>query len=368
MRGYNATIFAYGHTGAGKTYTMQGTPTDPGLMQRTLSHLLHCLQEKQSKFQSRWTLNMSYLEIYREKVYDLLCETPGTTDLPLREDVKRNIVIPGLSEVPIKSVDDFEVAFEMGQRNRSMAATKLNSQSSRSHACLTFILEQRPPIGLALKSKLHLIDLAGSEDNRRTANTGTRLAESGSINSSLFVLGQVVDALNKAAPRIPYRDSKLTRMLQDSLGGKAYSLIITNAAPTSSWLVETCASLNFASKSRAIQNRVVLNTVEEEPTVKPVVKAKKAVPRKRRDDSDVSSEEEDSVYEMSEPPSSVQRPTQSGLPTPPETHGKAGRKRHLDEENPFIDRANPLEDALEKQIEAKVAAKLREISKGTILR
>lgn len=225
-------------------------------------------------------------------------------------------------------------------------------------------VEQRPPIGPTLRSKLHLIDLAGSEDNRRTGNQGERLVESGAINSSLFVLGQVVDALNKSAPRIPYRDSKLTRLLQDSLGGKSFALVITNIALTEKWLYETAASLNFASKSRQVQNKVVCNVVEAEED-------KENKKPKRTRSVEYESEEEESVYELSEiePPSSMivkhgKKKHQSQLITPPSTIAKAS---FTDDSNPFLQRMDSNMTSLERQIEEKVAAKLREISKGTIL-
>ena len=361
LQGYNATVFAYGNTGAGKTFTMQGTPADPGMIQRSVSSLIDRLHEKQSRFQTRWSLKMSYLEIYNERVYDLMAANPAATDLPLREDAQRNILIPGLSEVPIKSVADFLEGFAKGTLNRSMAATKLNSMSSRSHACLTLVLEQRPPIGAALRSKLHLIDLAGSEDNRRTQNQGDRLVESGAINTSLFVLGQVVDALNKAAPRVPYRDCKLTRLLQDSLGGRAFALVITNVAPTANWLAETVASLNFAAKSRNISNHVVLGLLDEQP---PAPAGPKKPAQRKRTRSEPKSEDDDSVYELSEPPSSV-RAARTAIISPPETSRVVkGRAKT----NPFVEAAHPAHSALERQIEEKVAARLREISKGTILR
>ncbi len=324
-------------------------------MQLSVGSLLNSLEKKRDQFQTRWSMKLSYVEIYKEKVYDLL--NPGVNELQLREDVNRNIVIPGLVESEIMRVNDFMTVFEFGTKNRSMASTKLNSQSSRSHACLMLVIEQRPPIGPAIRSKLHLIDLAGSEDNRRTENTGARLVESGAINSSLFVLGQVVDALNKRSPRIPYRDSKLTRLLQDSLGGKAHALVIANVAPTMNWLAETAATLNFASKSRNIQNRVIKNLIDADRP------QRKKRSKRIEEDDDV-----DSVYELSEadPPSSVikKRAKKASLISPPESNPFIRASKEC---NPFVADSNPIESALERQIEEKVAAKLREISKGTIL-
>ena len=197
-------------------------------------------------------LRISYLEIYKERVYDLLAVNPTATDLPIREDVDHNILVPDLVAIPIRSMGQFSELWARGVANRRTAATRLNAHSSRSHSCLIIHISGANP------AKLHLIDLAGSEDNRKTANAGERLAESGAINKSLFVLGQVVDALNSGALRVPYRDSKLTRLLQDSLGGRAYALIVANVAPTTDFIVETNNTLMFASKTRQVENNPVL--------------------------------------------------------------------------------------------------------------
>ena len=147
---------------------------------------------------------------------------------------------------------------------RSVAATKLNSRSSRSHAVLMVKVEKKEKSsGRTYHGKLHLIDLAGSEDNRRTANVGQRLKESGSINLSLFVLGKVVDALNSKSLRIPYRDSKLTRLLQDSLGGSATSVMVANISPAQSHYMDTYNALQFASKSRNIINAPLISATTE---------------------------------------------------------------------------------------------------------
>ena len=151
------------------------------------------------------------MEIYNEKVYDLL--SPNRDELCIREDLHHAISIPNLQEIEMTSVGQFKQIYEQGLRGISKGATKLNADSSRSHTILRVLVETA---GTFL-AKLHLIDLAGSEDNRRTDNKGVRLKESGAINKSLFVLGQVVEALNNKSHRIPYRDSKLTRILQASI-------------------------------------------------------------------------------------------------------------------------------------------------------
>lgn len=229
LNGTNQTLFCYGNTGAGKTHTMVGTRESPGLMRSLVEEILR-----------RGECVMSYMEIYNEKIYDLL----EPRELLLRE-VNRMVVVPGLAGRRVRCMRDFEEMFLVGMGNRTTAETKLNKNSSRSHAILR--------IGVG-DSKLHLIDLAGSENNRRTGNEGIRLAESSNINRSLFVLGKVVNAIVKKEARVPYRDSKLTRLLQDSLGGSSLCYIVANVADDMNELGNTVSTLGFASKSRKIVN------------------------------------------------------------------------------------------------------------------
>ncbi|XP_016010587.1 kinesin-like protein KIF22 [Rousettus aegyptiacus] len=260
LEGQNASVLAYGPTGAGKTHTMLGSPEQPGVIPRALMDLLQLTREEGAEGRP-WTLSvtMSYLEIYQEKVLDLL--DPASGDLVIREDCRGNILIPGLTQKPITSFADFERHFLPASRNRTVGATRLNQRSSRSHAVLLVKVDQRERLApfRQREGKLYLIDLAGSEDNRRTGNKGLRLKESGAINTSLFVLGKVVDALNQGLPRVPYRDSKLTRLLQDSLGGSAHSILIANIAPERCFYLDTVSALNFAARSKEVINRPFTN-------------------------------------------------------------------------------------------------------------
>ncbi|XP_068099907.1 kinesin-like protein KIF22 [Hyperolius riggenbachi] len=252
--GQNASVFAYGPTGAGKTHTMLGNPNQPGVIPRAVRDLL---QMTRASAEEDWTysITMSYVEIYQEKVMDLL--EPKNKDLPIREDKDHNILIPGVTQKTIDNFSDFDEYFIPASQNRTVACTKLNDRSSRSHAVLLIKVQKSQKIHpyRQLTGKLYLIDLAGSEDNRRTGNQGIRLKESGAINSSLFTLSKVVDALNQGLPRIPYRDSKLTRLLQDSLGGSAHSVMIANIAPEQKYYFDTLTALNFAAKSKQIINK-----------------------------------------------------------------------------------------------------------------
>ncbi|XP_061086768.1 kinesin-like protein KIF22 [Conger conger] len=256
LNGQNASVFAYGPTGAGKTHTMLGTQKQPGVIPRAVREVFN-LVRAQEKEGGDWdhTIGMSYLEIYNEKVLDLL--SPNTQDLPIREDKDRNILIPGLTHTSLSSFSDFHTHFIPASLNRTTASTKLNHRSSRSHAILLIKVEksQRAPPHRQLTGKLYLVDLAGSEDNRRTGNQGLRLKESGAINLSLFTLSKVVDSLNSGVGRVPYRDSKLTRLLQDSLGGSAHSVMIANIAPEQAYYFDTFNALNFAAKSKLIVNK-----------------------------------------------------------------------------------------------------------------
>ncbi|KAK5905906.1 hypothetical protein CgunFtcFv8_001819 [Champsocephalus gunnari] len=256
LTGQNASVFAYGPTGAGKTHTMMGTLNQPGVIPRAVREVFKMVNAKNDDEGWDYSISMSYLEIYNEKVLDLL--SPGSQDLPIREDKDKNILIPGLTHTTITSISDFHKHFVPASLNRTTASTKINQRSSRSHALLLLkvLRTQRAPPHRQQAGKLYLIDLAGSEDNRRTGNQGIRLKESGAINLSLFTLSKVVDSLNSGtAVRVPYRDSKLTRLLQDSLGGSAHSVMITNIAPEYKFYFDTFGALNFASKSKLIVNK-----------------------------------------------------------------------------------------------------------------
>lgn len=261
LKGINTTLFAYGMTGAGKTHTMQGNAQAPGIIPRVVQKLASKAAETTETGQSI-TIATSYLEIYNERVFDLLTPPPTddapSVDLAIRQNSAGEITVQGLVSKEIKDFAEFEKVYQTGCRNRTTASTSLNNASSRSHAILSLTVTVRKESSV-VKAKLHLIDLAGSEDNRHTNNHGLRMTESSSINSSLFVLGKVVGALNDGAARVPYRDSKLTRLLQDSLGGKSNAVLIANIAPGVSYFAETTRTLNFASKSRRIVNKPVVH-------------------------------------------------------------------------------------------------------------
>ncbi|KAJ2740827.1 hypothetical protein GGI20_005593 [Coemansia sp. BCRC 34301] len=260
--GMSATVFCYGVTGAGKTHTIQGTETEPGIIPRAVEHIF--MHQQRDAYD--YDIRVSYYEIYKEAVFDLLKPLdPAFAGLPIREDASRKIFVAGLSEKRVTCYEQFDTIYQKANRNRRTASTKLNNHSSRSHAILTVQVQWQDDVskGKTWCGRLHLIDLAGSEDNRRTENGKDRMAESSAINRSLFVLGQVVEALNTGSSRIPYRDSKMTRILQDSLGGESLGMMIVNVAPGEAFLQDTNNTLNFATKSRLVVNKPVAHEVVE---------------------------------------------------------------------------------------------------------
>ncbi|XP_050458459.1 osmotic avoidance abnormal protein 3-like [Cataglyphis hispanica] len=257
LEGYNGTVFAYGQTGCGKSFTMRG------FIERALEHLFEATSTASSE--TRYLAVLSYLEIYNERLRDLLQDDTGET-LTLKEDpTKGTYVAGGLREVTVKDAADCTVLVQQGDQRRAAAATKMNAASSRSHAVLTLSLEaiaiNDDEHGNAIRrGRLHLVDLAGSERQGRTGATGDRLKEAASINLSLSALGNVISALAAGNGRhVPYRDSKLTRLLRDSLGGNARTLMIACVSPSDIDAEETLSTLRYAARARCIKNKPIVN-------------------------------------------------------------------------------------------------------------
>ncbi|KAG2008077.1 kinesin, variant 2 [Coprinopsis cinerea AmutBmut pab1-1] len=265
--GVTVTIFAYGVTSSGKTHTMQGTKSQPGVIPR----VVRAMFERKDTFpQYRTSLSVSYMEIYKDEVYDLLVTRENAPKLPVRENDAGMVFVANLSSVPIESAEEFEQIYNQATRNRSVGSTNLNRASSRSHAVLTVEATMiHDDSNTTLTGKINLVDLAGSENNKQTGNDATRMAESAAINKSLSVLGQVVHALNQGAPRIPYRNSRLTRILQDALGGNSVALLICNLAPGVKFRQDTLNTLNFAVRTKNIENKPVVNERDNRPAPKP---------------------------------------------------------------------------------------------------
>ncbi|KAF4965308.1 hypothetical protein FSARC_6890 [Fusarium sarcochroum] len=265
FQGYDVTIFAYGVTGTGKTHTMRGGMklADRGVIPRMLSNVFRRGKKimKDSHGETNVEVFLSYYEIYNDKVYDLLepPEKRTPTGLPLRAEANGKTVVVGLSERDCEDLKDFEKMYIEANNNRVTAATKLNAHSSRSHAILRVKLRQSTGDGVR-ESTASAIDLAGSEDNRRTDNGKERLVESAAINKSLFVLSQCIDAIGRGDKRIPYRESKMTRIL--SLGqNNGITVMILNLSPLRSYHLDTLSSLNVSSRAKRIEVREIENEI-----------------------------------------------------------------------------------------------------------
>ncbi|KAI1127006.1 P-loop containing nucleoside triphosphate hydrolase protein [Nemania abortiva] len=263
--GLDVTIFAYGVTGTGKTHTMRGGMklADRGVIPRLLSGVFRRAKKiaKDSNGDTTVAVALSYYEIYNDKVFDLLepVEKRTPSGLPLRAEANGKTVVAGLSERPCQDLKDFEKLYIEANTNRVTAATKLNAHSSRSHAILRVKVTQTTG-DMVRESTASAIDLAGSEDNRRTDNGKERLVESAAINKSLFVLSQCIDAIARGERRIPFRESKMTRIL--SLGqNNGITIMILNLAPLRSYHLDTLSSLNVSSRAKRIEVREIENEI-----------------------------------------------------------------------------------------------------------
>ncbi|XP_051978740.1 kinesin-like protein KIF15-A [Xyrauchen texanus] len=273
MNGYNGTIFAYGQTGSGKTFTMLG-PSEldnfsdemRGVIPRSFEYLFFLINREveRSGGMKSFLCKCSFIEIYNEQIYDLLDSV--STSLFLREDIKRGVFVEGAVEKYAASAAEAYQVLSMGWRNRRVASTSMNRESSRSHAVFTMTLESKETgqeVVNIRTSQLNLVDLAGSERQRDTHAEGSRLKEASSINRSLMCLGQVIMALmdvsNGKNRHICYRDSKLTFLLRDSLGGNAKTYIIANVHPGSKCFGETLSTLQFAQRAKLIKNKAMVN-------------------------------------------------------------------------------------------------------------
>ena len=278
VNGYNATVFAYGATGAGKTYTMLGTDSNPGIMVLTLEELFN----KVNSFADReYKLKFWLLEIYNENIRDLLkfyknennknaLENTSNEYLDLREDPEKGIIVSNITEISVNNSNDMLKILKRGNRNRTQESTGANETSSRSHAILQVSIEYKEKntgIDYQIKfSKLSLIDLAGSERAAATNNKGIRLIEGANINRSLLTLGNCINALCDANLKgkkvhIPYRDSKLTRLLKDSLGGNARTVMIANVSPSINTFDDTYNTLKYANRAKNIKTSVTRNVL-----------------------------------------------------------------------------------------------------------
>ncbi|CAD5114686.1 DgyrCDS3731 [Dimorphilus gyrociliatus] len=264
LEGYNGTIFAYGQTGTGKTFTMEGIRTVPekrGIIPNSFAHIFGAISKAEGSI--KFLVRVSYLEIYNEEVRDLLGKDQNFR-LEVKERPDIGVYVKDLSMYVVNNADDMDRIMTMGNKNRAVGSTNMNLHSSRSHAIFTVTIECSE-LGADKEQhvragKLHLVDLAGSERQSKTGATGQRLKEATKINLSLSTLGNVISALvDGRSTHIPYRNSKLTRLLQDSLGGNSKTVMIANMGPADYNYDESLSTLRYANRAKNIKNKARIN-------------------------------------------------------------------------------------------------------------
>jgi kinesin family protein 5 len=262
LAGYNGTVFAYGQTGSGKTYTMMGAGNigdqdAKGIIPRIVEQIFHSIMSSDGSVE--FTVKVSYMEIYMEKIRDLL--VPTNDNLPVHEDKARGVYVKGLHEFYVGSVEEVYEILERGGAARMVAATNMNQESSRSHSIFVIeVAQKNVETGSAKSGRLFLVDLAGSEKVGKTGASGQTLEEAKKINKSLTSLGMVINALSDGkSSHIPYRDSKLTRILQESLGGNSRTTLIINCSPSAYNYEETVSTLRFGERAKTIKQKAKVN-------------------------------------------------------------------------------------------------------------
>ncbi|KAI7351721.1 Kinesin heavy [Hortaea werneckii] len=261
LAGYNGTVFAYGQTGSGKTYTMMGADIEDdnskGIIPRIVEQIFDSIMRSDGSIE--FTVKVSYMEIYMEKIRDLL--VPTNDNLPVHEDKQRGVYVKGLNEFYVGSVGEVYQVLERGGQSRAVASTQMNQESSRSHSIFVIeVTQKNVESGSARSGRLFLVDLAGSEKVGKTGASGQTLEEAKKINKSLSALGMVINALSDGrSSHIPYRDSKLTRILQESLGGNSRTTLIINCSPSSYNDAETMSTLRFGERAKTIKQKAKVN-------------------------------------------------------------------------------------------------------------
>ncbi|XP_019422125.1 PREDICTED: kinesin-like protein KIN-14R isoform X2 [Lupinus angustifolius] len=252
LDGYNVCIFAYGQTGTGKTFTMEGTENNRGVNYRTLELLFKISKERSETF--AYDISVSVFEVYNEQIRDLLATGPTSKRLEIKQASEGSHHVPGVVEAKVDNISEVWNVLQAGSNARAVGSNNINEHSSRSHCMLCIMVKAKNLMsGECTKSKLWLVDLAGSERLARTDVQGERLKEAQNINRSLSALGDVISALAAKSSHIPYRNSKLTHLLQDSLGGDSKTLMFVQISPSDQDVSETLSSLNFATRVRGVE-------------------------------------------------------------------------------------------------------------------
>ncbi|CAM5132773.1 unnamed protein product [Eretmochelys imbricata] len=308
LEGYNGTIFAYGQTGTGKTFTMEGVRAVPelrGIIPNSFAHIFGHIAKAEGD--TRFLVRVSYLEIYNEEVRDLLGKDQ-TQRLEVKERPDVGVYIKDLSAYVVNNADDMDRIMTLGHKNRSVGATNMNEHSSRSHAIFTITIEcsEKGVDGNmhVRMGKLHLVDLAGSERQTKTGATGQRLKEATKINLSLSTLGNVISALvDGKSTHVPYRNSKLTRLLQDSLGGNSKTMMCANIGPADYNYDETISTLRYANRAKNIKNKARINEDPKDALLRQFQKEIEELKKKLEEGEEISgsdisgSEDEDEEEE-----------------------------------------------------------------------
>lgn len=327
LDGFNCSVFVYGATGAGKTFTMLGTHENPGITFRTMVELF--AQMESQKHDKDFEIGVSYLEVYNETVKDLL--NPSSGALFLRED-GAGVVVAGLKMERISDPNRMFELLEHGNQNRSQHPTDANAESSRSHAVFQVYIRMKTKSTAQTKMvKLSMIDLAGSERGAATGGAGVRFKEGSNINKSLLALGNCINALADGQRHIPYRDSKLTRLLKDSLGGNCQTVMIANISPAHPTIEDTHNTLKYATRAKSIKCQIKRNVVSVELHVSHYIKMVEDLQtdngRLKTDNERLKSEYEKIKKEFEEYKarnlsisSEVLPPAHSALPSPPQSH------------------------------------------------
>ncbi|XP_038125383.1 kinesin-like protein KIF13A isoform X4 [Cyprinodon tularosa] len=288
FQGYNACIFAYGQTGSGKSFSMMGNVDQPGLIPRLCCSLFERVHKEENETQT-FKVEVSYMEIYNEKVRDLLDPKGSRQSLKVREHKVLGPYVDGLSQLAVTSFEDIEVLMSEGNKSRTVAATNMNEESSRSHAVFSIIVTQtlydlQSGNSGEKVSKMSLVDLAGSERVSKTGAAGERLKEGSNINKSLTTLGCVISALadqsagKGKAKFVPYRDSVLTWLLKDNLGGNSKTAMIATVSPSADNYEETLSTLRYADRAKRIVNHAVVN---EDPNARIIRELREEVEKLR---------------------------------------------------------------------------------------
>lgn len=307
LDGFNGTIFAYGQTGTGKTYTMEGLKKDAqkrGIIPRSFEQIFTHISRSEN---IQYLVRASYLEIYQEEIRDLLHQDQSLR-FELKEKPDTGVFVKDLSSSVCKNAEEIQQLMNLGNQNRTIGATNMNEHSSRSHAIFIITIEMGDSYGIRV-GRLNLVDLAGSERQSKTGSSGERLKEASKINLSLSALGNVISALvDGKTSHVPYRDSKLTRLLQDSLGGNSKTIMVANIGPASYNYDETLTTLRYANRAKNIKNKPRINEdpkdallrqyqeeilrLKEKLAQKGPGQRKKRKPKKKLEDETIESESE----------------------------------------------------------------------------